>query len=138
MRQQQELVKYDLQMPSVIAVKDPGSSVIGVECDPLAFEPRSVADLNRARSRSTHADMSSRANSLPMTTFTLGIVLLGGAMGLVAFELGGRLSIPGVHGIVSTAEAVVGRPLTPVSGARGVRRDAARPVFITADRDASR
>ena len=52
-----------------------------------------------------------------------GIVVVGGS------ELGERLSIPGVHSSISTAEAVVGRPLTPVSvagvGRRTVRRCAA-------------
>ena len=51
-----------------------------------------------------------------------GILVLVGAIGLIAFELGGRLSIPGVHSIVSTAQAVVGRPLTPVSVAGVARR----------------
>ena len=36
-----------------------------------------------------------------------GIIVLGG------LYLGERLSIPGVHSFVSTAEAVVGRPWTP-------------------------
>ena len=54
------------------------------------------------------------------------ILVLGGALGLIAFEVGGRLSIPGVHGIVSTAEAVVGRPLTPVSVAGAARRTTRR------------
>jgi hypothetical protein len=62
-----------------------------------------------------------------MTTSTrFGILILGGAMGLIAFELGGRLSIPGVYGIVSTAHAVVGRPLTPVSVAGVARRTTRR------------
>ena len=55
-----------------------------------------------------------------------GIVLMAGIIGLGALELGERLSIPGVHGLSSYAEAVVGRPLTPVSiagvGRRTVRR----------------
>ena len=55
-----------------------------------------------------------------------GIVLLGGIIGLCALELGERLSIPGVHSFVSTAEAVVGRPLTPVSVAGVARRSARR------------
>ena len=45
----------------------------------------------------------------------IGIVLLAGAIVLFALGLGERLSIPGIHSAVSTAEAVVGRPLTPVS-----------------------
>ena len=40
-------------------------------------------------------------------------------------QLGERFEIPGVHSFVSTAEAIVGRPLTPVSYA-GVARSTAR------------
>jgi hypothetical protein len=54
-----------------------------------------------------------------------GILVLG-AVGLIAIELGGRLGIPGVHSIVSTAYAVVGRPLTPVSVAGVARRTTRR------------
>jgi len=54
-----------------------------------------------------------------------GILALG-AVGLIAIELGGRLAIPGVHSIVSTAYAVVGRPLTPVSVAGVARRTTRR------------
>ena len=55
-----------------------------------------------------------------------GLVLLAGLSGLFALELGERLSIPGMHGFVSTAGAVVGRPLTPVSVAGVARRTARR------------
>lgn len=55
-----------------------------------------------------------------------GLILLVGIGGLFALELGERLSIPGIHGFVSTAEAVVGRPLTPVSVAGVARRTARR------------
>ncbi len=48
------------------------------------------------------------------------IVVLGG------LHLGEKLSIPGVHGFVSTAEARVGRPLTPVSVAGVARRTTRR------------
>ena len=41
-------------------------------------------------------------------------------------EVGERLGVPGVHGLVSVAEAVVGRPLTPVSVAGVARRTARR------------
>ena len=41
-------------------------------------------------------------------------------------ELGERFKIPSVHSFVSTAEAVVGRPLTPVSYAGVARRTARR------------
>ncbi|MGF1612846.1 MAG: hypothetical protein ACFCVA_02765 [Gammaproteobacteria bacterium] len=56
----------------------------------------------------------------------LGIVLVGGIIGLCALELGERISIPGVPSFVPTAEAVVGRPLTPVSVAGVARRTARR------------
>ena len=55
-----------------------------------------------------------------------GIILLAGVIGLGALELGERLSVPGIHGFVSPAEAVVGRPLTPVSVAGVARRTARR------------
>ena len=43
-----------------------------------------------------------------------------------ATELGEHLSIVTIPGFVSTAEAVVGRPLTPVSVAGVARRSARR------------
>jgi hypothetical protein len=54
------------------------------------------------------------------------ILLLAGIIGLCAPEFGERISIPGVHSIVSTAEARVGRPLTPVSVAGVTRRTVRR------------
>ncbi len=56
----------------------------------------------------------------------IGMLVLVSALGLIAFELGARFSIPGVHGIISTAQAVVGRPLTPVSVAGVARRTTRR------------
>ncbi len=57
------------------------------------------------------------------------IVLLAGVVTVFGVEVGERLSVPGVHSVISTADAVVGRPLTPVSvagvGRRTVRRCAA-------------
>jgi len=55
-----------------------------------------------------------------------GIVLLVGAIGYFGLELGERLSVPGIHSIVSSAQAIVGRPLTPVSVAGVARRTARR------------
>ncbi len=59
----------------------------------------------------------------------IGIMIITGIVGLYGVGLGERLSISGVHSFVSTAEARVGRPLTPVSvagvGRRTVRRCAA-------------
>ena len=52
----------------------------------------------------------------------LGVVMLG----LLAMEVGERLSIPGVSGYVATAAARVGRPLTPVSVAGVARRTTRR------------
>ena len=54
------------------------------------------------------------------------IVLLMGATGLVGFALGERFSMPGIHSLIPTAQAVVGRPLTPVSVAGVARRTSRR------------
>ena len=51
----------------------------------------------------------------------LAIIVYG-----ICLELGERFEIPGVQSFVSTAEAVVGRPLTPVSVAGVARRCARR------------
>lgn len=56
----------------------------------------------------------------------LAVLFLAGIIGLCALELGERLSVPGVHSFVSTAEAVIGRPLTPVSVAGVARRTVRR------------
>jgi hypothetical protein len=53
----------------------------------------------------------------------LGIFLLAGVIGAFCLELGEQISIPG---FVSSAEARVGRPLTPVSVAGVARRTARR------------
>lgn len=54
-----------------------------------------------------------------------GFLLVGFAL-MCALELGETLSVPGVHSVISPAEAVVGRPLTPVSVAGVARRTARR------------
>jgi hypothetical protein len=55
-----------------------------------------------------------------------GIVLLAAIAAIGGSELAERLSVPGVQSLIPTAEARVGRPLTPVSvagvGRRTVRR----------------
>jgi len=51
----------------------------------------------------------------------LAIVVFG-----ICLELGERFEIPGVHSFVSTAEAIIGRPLTPMSYAGVARRTARR------------
>ena len=55
-----------------------------------------------------------------------GVVLLAAAIGFFGLELGERLSVPGIRSFVSSAEAVVGRPLTPVSVAGVARRTSRR------------
>jgi hypothetical protein len=56
----------------------------------------------------------------------IGILLLATIICGFCLDFGERLGIPGVHGFVSTAQAVVGRPLTPVSYAGVARRSARR------------
>ena len=56
----------------------------------------------------------------------IGIFLVAVSVALFALELGEKLSISGIPGFVSTAEARVGRPLTPVSVAGVARRTSRR------------
>ena len=63
-------------------------------------------------------------------TVKLATVVLAGIVGLYALELGERMSILGVHSFVSTAEAIVGRPLTPVSAAGVARRTVRRCAAV--------
>lgn len=56
----------------------------------------------------------------------LAVVFVAGIIGLCALEFGERLSVPGVHSFVSPAEAIIGRPLTPVSVAGVARRTVRR------------
>ena len=56
----------------------------------------------------------------------IGVGLMAIIIYGICLELGERLEIPGVHSFVSTAEAVVGRPLTPMSVAGVARRTARR------------
>ena len=51
----------------------------------------------------------------------LAIIVYG-----ICLELGERFEIPGVHSFVSIAEAIIGRPLTPMSYAGVARRTARR------------
>jgi hypothetical protein len=53
---------------------------------------------------------------------SIGAVMLG----LLAVEVGARLSVPTVSSYIATAEAAVGRPLTPVSVAGTARRTTRR------------
>ena len=54
------------------------------------------------------------------------IVLFFGVIGIFGSEIGERLSVPGAQSLVPTAEARVGRPLTPVSVAGVARRSVRR------------
>ena len=54
------------------------------------------------------------------TALIFGIIMIAGA------EIGERFSVPGVQSLIPTAEAVVGRPLTPVSIAGVARRTVRR------------
>ena len=56
----------------------------------------------------------------------IGVGLLAIIIYAICLEIGERFEIPGVHSFVSTAEAVIGRPLTPVSVAGVARRSARR------------
>jgi len=50
------------------------------------------------------------------------------AMAVAMIEAGAWLGVPGVRSVIPQAEAVVGRPLTPVSYAGVARRTARRCV----------
>jgi len=56
----------------------------------------------------------------------IGVGVLAIFISAICLEFGERLEIPGVHSFVSTADAIVGRPLTPVSYAGVARRTARR------------
>jgi hypothetical protein len=56
----------------------------------------------------------------------IGVLFLAVIIWSLCLELGERFEIPGMFGFVSTAEAVVGRPLTPMSYAGVARRTARR------------
>jgi hypothetical protein len=56
----------------------------------------------------------------------IGVGLLAVFICAIWLELGERFQVPGVHSFISTAEAIVGRPLTPMSYAGVARRTARR------------
>jgi hypothetical protein len=56
----------------------------------------------------------------------LRLVLLAAAVGVFGMGVSERLVVPGTYGFVSSAEARVGRPLTPVSVAGVARRTVRR------------
>jgi hypothetical protein len=56
----------------------------------------------------------------------ISIGLLAIIIYAICLEIGERSEVPGVHSFVSTAEAIIGRPLTPMSVAGVARRTARR------------
>jgi hypothetical protein len=52
----------------------------------------------------------------------MGILVLAAIIGVFCLEVGEKMSIPGVSGVVSPAHAVIGRPGTPRSVAGVARR----------------
>jgi hypothetical protein len=56
----------------------------------------------------------------------IGVGLLAIIIFAICLELGERFEIPGLLSVVATAEAIVGRPLTPMSYAGVARRTARR------------
>jgi len=60
------------------------------------------------------------------TLKSLRILLLVGFVGAMVLAAGEQFTSPGQYRFVSVAEAVVGRPLTPVSVAGVARRTARR------------
>ena len=56
----------------------------------------------------------------------IGLTIFVALLALCALDLAGQLPIPGAERLVSTAQARVGRPLTPVSVAGVARRTARR------------
>jgi len=56
----------------------------------------------------------------------LGVFAITGVIVVLGAEVGERLSVPGIHSLIPSAEARVGRPLTPVSVAGVARRTVRR------------
>jgi hypothetical protein len=60
----------------------------------------------------------------------IGILSLATVIGIACLEFGEKLAVPGVHALVSSANAIVGRPLTPVSVAGVARRTTRRCASV--------
>ena len=52
----------------------------------------------------------------------IGILVMAAVIGMLGLEVGEKMSIPGVSGLISPAHAVIGRPGTPRSVAGVARR----------------
>jgi hypothetical protein len=62
-----------------------------------------------------------------MTMFKpIGVLLLTLTVLFFSLEIGEKLAIPGVRSLISSAQAIVGRPLTPMSYAGVARRTSRR------------
>jgi hypothetical protein len=61
----------------------------------------------------------SRLKKLGLMVLTAGVVFVGA-------EIGSQLGVPGIQSAIPEAEAIVGRPLTPVSVAGVARRTVRR------------
>ena len=104
-----------------------GSEVAGAD---FAFAP--PADAKKTGTgrpsglRRTAEQLHTRSKMMTRLSKRIAIAVAALAVGFTGLELGQALSIPGVYSPVSSAEAIVGRPLTPVSvagvGRRTVRR----------------
>jgi len=57
----------------------------------------------------------------PVAVFAIATAII-----FLGAEVGEQLSIPGINSVIPRAEAIVGRPLTPVSYAGVARRTARR------------
>jgi len=57
---------------------------------------------------------------------SIGFAAVIGLFVIGAIEVGGRAAVPGFEGVIASAHAVVGRPLTPVSVAGVARRTSRR------------
>ena len=102
------------------AIKSPADDfAFKAPADAKKVELKDIADIDEL------PDPGARRNKMSASK-KLGIFLLAGIVGLCGLELGQQLSIPGVHSFVSSAEAIVGRPLTPVSYAGVARRTVRR------------
>ena len=56
----------------------------------------------------------------------IGLLLIAAIIGTFCLNLGEQASVPFVRGVIPSAEAVIGRPLTPVSVAGVARRTSRR------------
>lgn len=56
----------------------------------------------------------------------IGVILVAGSIMTFGYEIAEQYSVPGAQYLVPSAEAIVGRPLTPVSYAGVARRTVRR------------